>query len=942
MPNYSRIRHHDPAVAATTETIKYRRYLIEREIESKIKEKGELEDRKSQYECTIDNFKCNKDIKDNVNRYLQSILQNSDRVAKTRIIKKLNALYHGQTVVDEEKSKSFVVKENVDCFINLSDHQLTDDEIQFLNLGLNCHIQPKYNKLHKKVELEVLYQNLLNIESKNLISLSTKLADQLRSESTKHRYKNNNNSILTPQLKAAANHLKNNDKIVIRKADKSSMYVILNKEEYLTKMDSILADSGKFKHITCNPTENLKQKCNKLIETLNAAQDDIKLPKIIGDFKPGHAYGNVKTHKAGCPLRPIISQIPTPTYDLAKKLNKIISPYIPNKFCLKSSADFIDLLQTHKQEGIIASLDVESLFTNVPINDTIEIILQEVYNHDLLPPPKIPSQILKDLLLLCTKEAPFRCPRGKLYVQIEGVAMGSPLGPTFANYYMGNLEKTVFDNPEKKPSIYARYVDDTFIQIKDENELIKLKECFQNNSKLNFTYELSVNNKLPFLDVLVEHSENTFNTRVYHKPTDNGNCMNGDSECVEKYKISVITNYLNRAYKVSKTWEDFHTELLHIKQRLINNNYTNTMVDSEIRKFLTQKETKDNKRTKNSIPVYYASQMHSNYIIEERVIKKIIYDNIKCKNPDDKLDLIFYYKNQKTSQLVMKNNLNPPSSRLEQTNVIYEFKCPMSHSQVTKYIGFTQSTLSKRLTYHGQNGSIYSHFEDEHKSKVTREQLTENTNIISKSTDRLRLSIKEALLILDSKPEINKQYNNFTNILKLHNSKTELKIHKPQQKNYPTHTSYSCQNDIIHTQQTQLIESLPSTQNTENSQAHHPIEQMQPQENLPFPLGPFSQRTHRLLNSPIHINSLNMNTEQDIENLSQYSIPDMETVLRNFGINNNTSQAINLMNSDSNITIDIQDDDISVTDTEEEIVGEPFISQRIRTLKRPCKNRSNP
>ena len=121
------------------------------------------------------------------------------------------------------------------------------------------------------------------------------------------------------------------------------------------------------------------------------------------------------------------------------------------------------------------------------------------------------------------------------------------------------------------------------------------------------------------------------------------------------------------------------------------------MVDTEIKKFLTQKETNDNKKDKNSITVYYESQMHLNYKIEERVIKNIIYDNTKCTSPNDKLDLIFYYKNKKTSQLIMKNNLNPPPTLLEQTNVVYEFTCPMSHSQVTKYIGLTQTTLSHSL-----------------------------------------------------------------------------------------------------------------------------------------------------------------------------------------------------------------------------------------------------
>ena len=123
----------------------------------------------------------------------------------------------------------------------------------------------------------------------------------------------------------------------------------------------------------------------------------------------------------------------------------------------------------------------------------------------------------------------------------------------------------------------------------------------------------------------------------------------------------------------------------------------------------------------------------------------------------------------------MKNNLTPPSSKLEQTNVIYEFTCPMSHSQVMQYIGFTQTTLSQRLTFHRQNGSVHSHFKEEHHIKPTREQLTNNTNIILRGKDRLRLAIKESLLILDKKPEINKQYDNFTNNLKLHNSRSKLK-----------------------------------------------------------------------------------------------------------------------------------------------------------------------
>ena len=769
LPNYSRIRYHDPAVASTETTLKYRKYLVERETVCKQKIKLELECKKEQCLREIESYDCEPNLKPPISEALGTILDASDNVVKTRTVKKLNSLYHEKNLVS--KDASICIKSNLDQFINMSSYQLTSKEKEFMNLGMNCHIQPKYDKLLKQTELESLYQNLLQLETKKTISLKPELADQLRSESTKHR-NTRYCSIITQPLRDAASDLRNNNNIVIRKADKSATYVILDKCDYLLKLNSILSDSSKFKHIKKDPTNTLKQKANKLIDTQNAAIGDLKLSKIIGDYQPGYVYGNVKIHKPNNPLRPIISQIPTPTYNLAKSLNRIISPYIPNEFMLNSSNDFIDLLHSSQHNGLVASLDVESLFTNVPIDPTIQIILQHTYKHNSLPPPKMPPEILKQLLELCTREAPFRCPENKLYLQVEGVAMGSPLGPTFANFYMGNLEKQLFENPANKPSIYARYVDDIFIQINNEQELIRLKTLFQNNSVLNFTYELSVDRKLPFLDVLVRTSGNEFKTKVYHKPTDQGNCLNANSECVEKYKNSVITNYMNRAFKISDSWQDFHNEMLHIKQVLVNNNYSNKMVDSQMSKFLHHKLTQQSEQQNITlIPLYYQSQMHSNYKIEERTLKRIIYNNTKCLQTNHKMNLVFYYKNKKTFNLIMKNNTSPPKTKLQQTNVIYKFQCPLPHSQAVnvEYVGLTQTSLSRRLTMHGQDGSIYKHFIDSHNKKPTREELTQNTEIIARAPDRHKLLIKEAILIQMYAPVINKQFDNFANILKLHN-----------------------------------------------------------------------------------------------------------------------------------------------------------------------------
>ena len=126
-----------------------------------------------------------------------------------------------------------------------------------------------------------------------------------------------------------------NETITVRKADKSSTYVLLDRETYLDKCNEVLSDQRKFRQITRNNTETVKKKLNSLITTANAVVDGIKFTPITGDYNMGYFYGNVKTHKENNPLRPIISQITTPSYHIAKRLNSLIVPYIPTTYSFK-------------------------------------------------------------------------------------------------------------------------------------------------------------------------------------------------------------------------------------------------------------------------------------------------------------------------------------------------------------------------------------------------------------------------------------------------------------------------------------------------------------------------------------------------------------------------------------------------------------------------------
>ena len=757
-PTYTNIRHHDPALVNDPHTNKYKIFLIERQKKICSEDIENLEKEVIQLEKDINQFNTPNEIKTTIYNELKLILVNYELTTKNRIIKKLNNLYNGK----------IKVKNAAHSYVNLSNYEPTKEQKEFLNLGLNYHIQPKYNKIEKSTQLEILYQDLLKLEGEQKLNIHPNLTDQLRNEATKHRNTNYHKSKLTSTLRKAARELYENQDIIIKKADKSSSYVILNRNEYIDKLNTLINNPNKFKLLNKNPTESLKTKANKLITAVNSAQNDIKLKKIIGEYKPGYLYGTVKTHKEGYPLRPIISQVTTPTYHLAKTLNQIISKYIPSKYSLRSSNDFVDLLHCNKYSGHIASLDVESLFTNVPINNTIDIIIELAYNHPTKPPPKIPQNLLKQLLEICTKESPFVTPDDRIFQQVEGVAMGSPLGPTFANFYMGYLEETIFSDHQKRPLMYCRYVDDIFIMVRNIQQLEEIKNQFEDNSILKFTIEKSTNNKLPFLDVLINKYQDEFFTKVYRKETDLGQCLNAESECPNRYKTSVIRNYLNRAYKISSNWHELDQELDTIKQILVNNNFSNTTIDKEIKIFMN-KVIENNTTIKdgNFITTYYKSQMHINYKKEERIIKDIIKRNVNCTASNTKLKVIIYYNNIKSSNLVIKNNCAPRPTPLQSSNIVYKFTCPIQNC-AAEYVGMTRLTLEKRLRAHIYSGAIKNHLHEEHQSIIDKGKISDNTTILTKDIDPRQLFVKEALYILQIRPKINIQSENFSNVLKLH------------------------------------------------------------------------------------------------------------------------------------------------------------------------------
>ncbi len=246
------------------------------------------------------------------------------------------------------------------------------------------------------------------------------------------------------------------------------------------------------------------------------SEDEYKSNDPSGS-KPGILYGLGKVHKPNLSMRPILSAIGTPCHALAKFLVPILQLLTVNTYTVKDSFAFAKEIASLDCDGLhMGSLDVESLFTNIPLEETINLVANELFggHHDC---HGFSLRDISNALDLCAKHIMFLF-GGHYYQQLDGVAMGSPLGPTLANAFLAHWEvKWLEDCPcEFKPVFYRRYVDDIFVLFKSATHLDKFKDYMNAwHDSMKFTSDSESRGCFPFLDVLVTKGPKKFLTSVY-------------------------------------------------------------------------------------------------------------------------------------------------------------------------------------------------------------------------------------------------------------------------------------------------------------------------------------------------------------------------------------------------------------------------------------------
>ena len=342
------------------------------------------------------------------------------------------------------------------------------------------------------------------------------------------------------------------------------------------------------------------------------------------------------------------------------------------------------------------SFDVESLFTNVPLNRTLKVIVKRIFTDKLINTNLSKNTLRKLIRDTCTKTV-FSC-NDTFYEQIDGVSMGGSLGPVLANIIMTEFEEKTMTKLIDSGTVkfYCRYVDDTLLLVKPNSLPGILSEFHKFDKNIRFTYDCFDGVIPHFLDIEIAPD----GLSIYRKDTFTGLYTNFDSFVPWSHRVAWVKSLIYRVLRICAPGK-VNAQLLKIRQFLAWNGFPRRVADGLIN------------RTKASCLYKTLSQDHAQetvsesriiwinmpYIGEkgEQLTKSLVHKLRRCIPPSKN---VLFRILPRTNKISFYTNTKDKTPLLSKSNLVYQFTCPCCNSS---YIGKTERTLYERTMEHARD-----------------------------------------------------------------------------------------------------------------------------------------------------------------------------------------------------------------------------------------------
>ncbi|XP_046585127.1 uncharacterized protein LOC124292119 [Haliotis rubra] len=359
-------------------------------------------------------------------------------------------------------------------------------------------------------------------------------------------------SNLTKEERRAITELRNDPDITITEADKGKAVVVMD-----SLVNNALSDNNTYKILDKDPTAKLERKHKKQLKTLhsnNEISDVIYNKRNPINSQQPYARATIKIHKSPVKTRILVCSRGSVYYDTAQFLSRLLAPLgKEGRSFMSDSSSFVEKLKNIDTDGTMVSYDVVDLFTNIPLDEALDILHINWQNQ--------------------------------IYQQIHGLPIGSPLSPVITEIYMTNFEEAALSSSPIKPLCWYWKVDDTFtIPEKSHDPSILLNHLNKQDQRIHFTMETEKVHQLPFLDITIQNSNNQLITSVYRKPTHTDQCIHHHSNHHPQVKTAIVFTLARRAKNICNT-SNIQQELAHLKSTFITlNSYPRHPVETTIKK----------------------------------------------------------------------------------------------------------------------------------------------------------------------------------------------------------------------------------------------------------------------------------------------------------------------------------------------------------------------
>ena len=288
---------------------------------------------------------------------------------------------------------------------NLTHYELSQEESDLLKAGLYFSIQLlKIQKSEIFTTFEKIHRSFIN----NLTSDKTRsqIKAQVSYLANSYFYNYKPSPRILRQHRVLRNLRKNKD-IVVTKPDKGNGVVILDRKLYDNAVQELISDTSKFEKLNEDLTLKREASLQRFLRKLKQKNffKENKYDKLYPSGSvPARTYGSPKMQKFSPSdsfpkLRPFASSIGTFNYNLARFLCDLLSPLVPNDYSCKDTFSFVSQIKNaNLSKKFLISYDVTSFFTNIPLQETIDIAINLIFNRN--PNLNITKKELKNLSFL--------------------------------------------------------------------------------------------------------------------------------------------------------------------------------------------------------------------------------------------------------------------------------------------------------------------------------------------------------------------------------------------------------------------------------------------------------------------------------------------------------------------------------------------------------------